>query len=401
MRIVETDLLTTRKTPFGFRNAFLPFNRSDVDDSELQGIKEVLESGNLSQGSKIDELEHEFAVRVGCQHAIAVQSNAAAIHLAMKACGLERGDEVITSPYAYASTAGMIRHLDAHPVFVDVESRTLNIDVDLLDRAVSRKTRAIIPLHVGGSPADMDRIHEIAQRESVSVIEDASHAFPLPRRWVDGQSRSDAVCFTLVEPSSPSCGFGGMICTDSTSVANRCRMAAGTGMRRGRTSLAWDYEILTAGFNYQMSDIMAAVALSQLRKTDRMWQRRREIAMTYTAAFSGISELDAPATRSDMRHAWQIYMLRLNQRQLDVSRNEFVRHLHSRNIGATVHFIPLHLHPYYRALYAYQSTDFPIASWEYEREVSLPIYSSMNDDDVQDVVDAVIDVVRQNGVDKA
>lgn len=395
MRIVDEALVQPQTSAaFGFRPAFLPFNRTEVDETDFQCVKEVLASGNLSLGDKIDELEQEFAGRVGCQHAIAVQSNAAAIHLAMKACGLERGDEVITTPYAYASTAGMIRQIDAHPVFVDVDSRSLNMDVDLLDRAVSRRTRAIIPLHVAGLPADMERIHKIAQQYSIAVIEDASHAFPMPNPWSQAQCQSDAVCFSLLEASNHSCGFGGMICTDSDSIARRCRIAAGHGIGTDPQRRSWDYEIVTAGLHYGMSDVMAAVALSQLRKTERTWQRRREIAMTYNAAFSGIPELDVPVSLGS-GHAWQIYMLRLNQRKLTVSRDEFVRSLHARNIGATVHFMPLHLHSYYKSLYAYQASDFPIASWEYEREVSLPIYSSMSDEDIQDVVNAVGDVIRQ------
>lgn len=398
MRIVDETLMQPQSRAsrtFGFRKAFLPFNRTEVDEADFQCVREVLASGNLSLGNKIDELETEFAKRVGCQYAIAVQSNAAAIHLAMKACGLERGDEVITTPYAFASTAGMIRHLDAHPVFVDVDSRTLNMNADLLDRAVSRRTRAIVPLHVAGLPADMPRIHGVAREYSIAVIEDASHAFPLPYPWEQSHCHSDAVCFSLLEASNHSSGFGGMICTDSEIIARKCRIAAGHGIGVGSKQRSWDYEIVTAGFHYGLSDVMAAVALSQLLKTEESWQRRREIAMTYNAAFSSIPELDVPASLGSS-HAWQIYMLRLNQRRVSVPRDEFVRNLHSRNIGATVHFMPLHQHPYYKTLYAYQTSDFPIASWEYEREVSLPIYSSMSDEDVQDVVNAVIDATRQS-----
>ncbi|MDA1015481.1 MAG: DegT/DnrJ/EryC1/StrS aminotransferase family protein [Planctomycetota bacterium] len=378
---------------FGFRTNFLPFSETDVDEEEYEGVREVLDSGNLSKGTKLSVLETEFAERVGCRHAVAVQSNAAAIHLTLKACGLERGDEVITTPYAYASTAGMIRHLDAHPVFVDVDSRTLNIDPSLLERAITGRTRAIVPLHIAGLPADMTRIHEIAGRRSIAVIEDASCAFP-PQTKRSRTAVSDAACFSLLESSIPNCGFGGMICTDSTMIANRCRVTASNGIGQ-KKSLSWDYEILTAGFQYGMNEITAALALSQFRKSTRMWQRRREIAMTYNAAFSGMPEVESPTDDCDTSHAWQIYMMRLNHRRLSLSRDGFLKELHARNIGATVHFIPLHLHPYYRTLYAYESGDFPIASWEYEREVSLPIYSTMEDSDVQDVIDAVIDVVRR------
>ena len=397
MRTTSDHLRTTkRKTPsarFGFRPQFLPFSQADVDEDEFNGVREVLESRELSNGSKLNELEEEFAKRVGCRHAVAVQSSAAAIHLALKACGLERGDEVITTPYAYASTAGMIRHLDADPVFVDVDSRTLNIDPDLLERAVTNRTRAIVPLHIAGLPADMTRIHEIAGRRSIAVIEDASHAFPLREHWMT-KTASDAVCFSLLESSVPCCGFGGMICTDSTMIANRCRVTASNGIGQA-TGDSWEYEILTAGFQYGMNEITAALALSQLRKANRMWQRRREIAMTYNAAFSGMAEVEAPTDDCETSHTWQIYMLRLSQRRLALSRDDFLKELHARNIGAMVHFIPLHLHPYYRTLYAYEPGDFPIASWEYEREASLPIYSTMEDTDVQDVIDAVIDVVRR------
>jgi dTDP-4-amino-4,6-dideoxygalactose transaminase len=380
------------------RSNFLPFALPDIDDAELSEIKEALESGWITTGPKTRQFEAEFALAVGAKHAVAVNSCTAAMHLALEAIGLQRGDEVITTPYTFAATAEVVRYFDARPVFVDVDVQTLNMQPNLLEAAVTKRTRAIIPVHIAGLPAEIDPILEVARQHDLAVIEDAAHAFPTLYKGRMIGSLSQFTCFSFYATKTIATGEGGMICTDDDRWAERCRIMALHGIskdawKRYTAEGSWYYEIIAPGYKYNLTDVAAGMGLAQLRKAERMWQRRREIARRYDEAFSILPELQVPYNRSDCQHAWHLYMLRLNREQLRLDRAEFVEELKRRNIGASVHFIPLHLHPYYRATYGYRPEDFPVAYREYQREVSLPIYSKMSDEDVQDVIDAVHEIV--------
>lgn len=387
------------------RRTFLPFALPDVDDAELQQIKEALDSGWVTTGPKTRQFEAEFAAAVGARHAVAVNSCTAAMHLAMEAIGLQRGDEVITTPYTFAASAEVIRYFDARPVMVDVDSRCLNIDPGLIEAAITARTRAILPVHIGGLPAELDAIAAVATRHSLAIIEDAAHAFPtLFRDRKIGQPLADgstphAVCFSFYATKTITTGEGGMMCTDDDGLAERCRIMALHGIskdawKRYTAEGSWYYEIIAPGYKYNMTDVAAAMGLAQLAKAERMWQRRCAIAQHYSTAFSPLPELQVPHDRVDCQHAWHLYMLRLNLDRLRVDRGQFVQELKDRNIGTSVHFIPLHLHPYYRETYGYQPADFPVAYREFQREISLPIYSRMTDQDVADVIEAVTDVVE-------
>jgi dTDP-4-amino-4,6-dideoxygalactose transaminase len=386
------------------RNAFLPFALPDVDDQELIQIKEALDSGWVTTGPKTRRFEAEFAAAVGAKHAIAVNSCTAAMHLALEAIGLQRGDEVITTPYTFAATAEVVRYFDARPVLVDIRADDFNLNPDLIESAITPRTRAIIPVHIAGLSAAMDAVGEIAARYDLAVIEDAAHAFPTRYRGCTvGQALPypirHAVCFSFYATKTLTTGEGGMICTDDDELAERCRIMALHGIskdawKRYTAEGSWYYEIVAPGYKYNMTDIASAMGLAQLVKVERMWQRRVEIAQRYNTAFGSVAALQVPFDRPDCQHAWHLYMLRLNLDQLHIGRAEFVEELRRRNIGVSVHFIPLHLHPYYRETYGYQPVDFPVAYREYEREISLPIYSKMNDADVQDVIDAVTEIAE-------
>jgi dTDP-4-amino-4,6-dideoxygalactose transaminase len=418
------------------REAFLPFALPDLDESELCEIQEALESGWITTGPKVRQFETEFATYVGTRHAIAVNSCTAAMHLALEAIGLQRGDLVLTTPYTFAATAEVIRYFDAVPMFVDIEADTLNINPNHIAEAVrdlsrggpaaqrwfppalrnaalsaSKGPKSIIPVHVGGHPCDMEAILKIAHKHELAIIEDAAHALPARcKGHTIGSSSlfpffpfslsSFFTCFSFYATKTLTTGEGGMITTDDDELAERCRIMSLHGVskdawKRYTAEGSWYYEIIAPGFKYNMTDVAAAMGLAQLRKVERMWKRRREIAACYTQAFSQFPELEVPTVRPDIKHAWQLYVLRLNVGRLNVSRNQFIEELKARSIGTSVHFIPLHLHPYYRETYGYQPQDFPVAYREYQRAISLPIYSRMSDQDVQDVVDAVVDVVGQ------
>jgi dTDP-4-amino-4,6-dideoxygalactose transaminase len=274
---------------------------------------------------------------------------------------------------------------------------------DALVAAISGRTRAIIPIHIAGLPADLDAIHDVARAHDLPVIEDAAHAFPCEYRgWPIG-SLSQFTCFSFYATKTITTGEGGMICTDDDRWAERCRVMALHGIskdawKRYTAEGSWYYEIVAPGYKYNMTDIAAGMGLAQLGKAGRMWRRRQSIARRYNRAFAELPELQIPHDCAESRHAWHLYMLRLNLDRLRVDRAQFAEELKRRNIGISVHFIPLHLHPYYRETYGYRPEDFPIAYGEYLREISLPIYSKMSDRDVQDVIDAVRDVVAEYSV---
>ena len=383
------------------RETFLPFALPDLDESELAEIREALNSGWVTTGPKTKQFESEFASVVGAKHAVAVNSCTAAMHLALEAIGLKQGDEVISTPYTFAATAEVIRYFDARPVLVDVEPGFFNIDPALIERALTERTKAIMPVHIAGFPAELDPVHEIAKRRGIPVIEDAAHAFPTRYGGKMVGALSDVTCFSFYATKTITTGEGGMICTESDALADRCRMMALHGIskdawKRYTAEGTWYYEIIAPGYKYNMTDVAAAMGLAQLRKARTMYERRKEIARIYHEAFSPIGELQIPGDRADAQHAWHLYMLRLNLDRLRINRAGFMEELKKRNIGASVHFIPLHVHPYYRDTFGYRPEDLPVAYREYMREVSLPIFSKMSGEDVQSVVDAVTAIVAAN-----
>jgi dTDP-4-amino-4,6-dideoxygalactose transaminase len=379
------------------RNTFLPFALPDIGPEELEEIRDSLESGWVTTGPKTRRFEAEFAARVGAKHAVAVNSCTAAMHLALEALGLQAGDEVITTPYTFAATAEVVRYFGARPVFVDVDPVTLNLRPDRIEAAITPRTKAILPVHIAGLPAEMDPILEIARRRGLPVVEDAAHAFPCEYRGRTIGSIGDLTCFSFYATKTITTGEGGMVTTDNEAWADRCRIMALHGIskdawKRYTAEGSWYYEIIAPGYKYNLTDVASAMGLAQLAKAERMAERRRQIAERFHEAFGARLDLEIPPDRADCRHSWHLYLLRLNLDRLTIDRAAFIEQLKARNIGVSVHFIPLHLHPYYRETYGYTPGSFPVAAREYQRVISLPIYSKMSDADVQDVIDAVLDV---------
>lgn len=384
------------------RSTFLPFALPDTDDAEINEIADAIRSGWITTGPKTKQFEAEFAAYVGATHAIAVNSCTAAMHLALDAIGLKAEDEVITSPLTFAATAEVVRYFNARPRLVDVDPATLMLDPQKIEAAITPRTRAIIPVHLAGLAADLGPILALAAQYGLRVIEDAAHA--LPTRY---QNRlvgtwGDLTCFSFYATKTLTTGEGGMICTNNDGWAERCRIMALHGIskdawKRYTAEGSWYYEIISPGFKYNMTDVAAAMGLAQLRKVERMQARRAEIAHRYTQAFAQWPELQVPAEApADGQHAWHLYMLRLNLDRLTIDRAQFIEALKQYRIGASVHFIPLHIHPYYRETYGYRPEDLPIAYGEYLREISLPIYSKMSDEDIQSVIEAVGEIVGRS-----
>jgi dTDP-4-amino-4,6-dideoxygalactose transaminase len=368
----------------------IPFARPDIGHEELDGVRQVLESGWLTTGEQVHRFEREFASYVGAKHAIALNSGTAALHLALEAIGLTSEDEVIVPAYTFTATAEVVLYFGAKPVLVDVDARTLNIDPERVAAAITERTKAIIPVHFGGLAADLDALRAIAKAHDIAIIDDAAHALPSRYRGRLIGAISDFTCFSFYATKTITTGEGGMLCTDDDAFAARVRVMALHGIshdawNRYRAEGSWYYEVVAPGFKYNMTDIAAALGLAQLAKVDRMRDRRQEIALRYNEAFGDDPAFETPPFEAPADHSWHLYALRLN----GIDRRAFIENLRSQGVGASVHFIPLHLHPFYRDRFGYTRDSFPVATREYEREVSLPIYSVMSDDEVATVIDAV------------
>lgn len=368
----------------------IPFARPDIGHDEIERVRAVLESGWLTTGEQVHQFERELASFVGAKHAIALNSGTAALHLALEAIGLTRDDEVIVPAYTFTATAEVVLYFGARPVLVDVDPRTLNIDPKCVAAAITDRTKAIIPVHFGGLAADLEALRDIAKPRNIAIIDDAAHALPSRYRGRMIGAISDFTCFSFYATKTITTGEGGMICTDDDAWAARCRVMALHGIshdawNRYRAEGSWYYEVVAPGYKYNMTDIAAALGIAQLAKIDRMRERRQEIALRYNAAFGSDASFEIPPFEAPEDHAWHLYALRLN----GIDRAAFIETLRSRGVGTSVHFIPLHLHPFYRERFGYTRESFPVATREYEREVSLPIYSVMPDNDVETVIEAV------------
>ncbi|MEC0313839.1 DegT/DnrJ/EryC1/StrS family aminotransferase [Bacillus subtilis] len=382
------------------RNHFLPYSLPLIGKEEIQEVTETLESGWLSKGPKVQQFEKEFAAFVGAKHAVAVNSCTAALFLALKAKGIGPGDEVITSPLTFSSTANTIIHTGATPVFADIDENTLNIDPVNLEAAVTPRTKAVVPVHFGGQSCDMDAILAIAQNHGLFVLEDAAHAVYTTYKQRMIGSIGDATAFSFYATKNLATGEGGMLTTDDEELADKIRVLSLHGMskaawNRYSSNGSWYYEVESPGYKMNMFDLQAALGLHQLKRLDDMQKRREEIAGRYQTAFQQISGLITPFVHDDGRHAWHLYVLQVDDKKAGVTRSEMITALKDKyNIGTSVHFIPVHIHPYYQKQFGYKEADFPNAMNYYKRTLSLPLYPSMSDDDVDDVIEAVRDIVK-------
>lgn len=383
-------------------NPFLPFARPDYSEEEISEVAATLRSGWITSGPRVERFEREFAQYVGAGHALAVNSCTAGLHLALAALGIGPGDEVITTPLTFCATINVILQVGATPVLADI-GPDLNIDPAAIRRAITGRTRAVIPVHIGGLPCAMREIWDLADQYRIKVVEDAAHAAGAQIAGAAlGGGRSDAVAFSFYATKNLSTGEGGMVTTHSADLERRLRTLCLHGINRDAWNRyaengSWYYEVVECGFKYNMSDIMAALGLVQLRKLETMTQRRIEIARRYNDAFREMPELELPPDRAGVRHCWHLYILRLRLEKLAVDRAQFIEELRQRGIGASVHFIPIPLHPYYRA--TLPMTDACARALAvYPRLVSLPLYSNMTDDEADRVIEAVRDIAVRTRV---
>lgn len=377
-------------------NDFLPFALPDIGEEEINEVVHSMRSGWVTTGPKTRQFEQEFAAFMGenCE-AIAVNSATAGLHLALEAVGIGPGDEVITTPYTFTATAEVIRYLGANPIFADIDYQTFNIDPAAVEKAITPRTKAIVPVHFAGLSCDMEAILAIARRHGLKVVEDAAHA--LPTRYngkLIGTLDSDVTVFSFYATKTITTGEGGMVVTKNPDVAQRCRVMRLHGISRDAFDRyvsnrpAWQYEVVAPGFKYNMTDIAASMGIHQLKKVSLFQARRAEMAGRYDRELDGLPLKLPPSALGDDQHAWHLYVLRLEE-ESRVSRDIFIEKMSEMGIGCSVHFIPLHLHPYWRDAYRLRPEDYPVALKVFQQAVSLPLYTRMTATDQGRVIEAV------------
>ncbi len=379
------------------RDSFLPFSPPLLGEEEIAEVTDTLRSDWITTGPKTRRFEEEFAAFVKAPAALAVSSGTDAMLVGLAALGIGPGDEVITTPMTFVSTVHVIEHLGARPILVDVQPDTLNIDPLRVQEAVGPKTKALIPVHLYGHPCEMDALLEIARRSGIHVLEDAAHALPAYLGGRPVGSIGDLTAFSFYATKNLTTGEGGMLTGDAPTI-EQARIWSLHGLSRDAyarytESGSWRYQVLVPGFKCNMTDIQASLGLQQLRKLEDHQRRRRQIRRLYDEAFRPLPQVEPPSQRPDADSAWHIYCLRLNLDRLAIDRDRFIEELRARKIGTSVHFIPVHLHRYYREKYGYSEMDFPVAYQQFLRLVSLPLNPRMSDADARDVIEAVTEVV--------
>jgi len=380
-------------------STFLPFALPDIGEEEINEVLDTLRSGWLTTGPKTKRFEQDFIEFLGGNvEAIAVNSATAGLHLALEALGIGPGDEVITTTYTFTATAEVVRYLGANPVFVDINPDTLNIDPNLIEKAITPRTKAIIPVHFGGLSCEMEAILKIARTHGLKVVEDAAHAIPTTYQGkLIGTLGTDATVYSFYANKTMTTGEGGMIVTPSPEIAERCRVMRLHGINRDvfnrytSTKPSWYYEVIAPGFKYNMGDIAAALGIHQLQKAYKFQEKREAIAQIYHQQLADLPlQLPSLALEGDI-HSWHLYIIRLH----DYDRAQFIAQMSALGIGCIVHYIPLHFHSYWRDTYHLSPQDFPHASLSYQQAVSIPIYTKMTTSDQERVINSMREILTK------
>ncbi len=391
----------------------IPFHKPHLGREEIEEVIDTLKSGWLTTGPKTKKFEVEFSEYIGLKHSVAVNSCTAALHLALEAVGLRAGETVVVPTLTFAVTAEVVRYFNARPLLVDCDSADFNLDLSDANRRVNEarargeKIKAILPVHYGGQICDMTGVRELANRCKLKVIEDAAHCCPafyqlapdLP--WQMVGNSSDICCFSFYANKTITTGEGGMACTDNPEYADRMRIMALHGIsrdawKRFTSDGSWYYEIVAPGFKYNLTDIAAAIGIHQLRKADELRRRRALLADYYAWQLREVEELILPSQRLDRIHSWHLFVIRLRLEQLSINRAEFIAELKQAGIGASVHWMPLHMHPYYRETYGYRASDLPKAEQLYHEIISLPLYPDMTEGDIDYIAENIRRIIAQH-----
>jgi len=392
----------------------VPFYRPSITEREIDEVVTCLRSGWLTTGPATRAFEEEFAAYVGARHAVAVNSCTAALHLSLEALGVERGDLVLVPTMTFAATAEVVRYFDAIPVFVDCDA-TQCIDVEAARRTLHQlasgqrvfgvpathgPVRAIIPMHYAGQMADVHAVRALAIEHRIAVVEDAAHTLPAFTRagadgpWQSVGTTADVTCFSFYANKCITTGEGGMAVTNDTTTAERMRLMSLHGMskdawKRFTAAGSWYYEVVAPGFKYNLTDIAAAMGRAQLARADELWSARQHLAAAYRRGLADVPGLELPTEHPDRRHSWHLFSIRLDLGVWKQGRDAFIEHLKKRGVGSSVHWMPLHMQPYYRDTYGLRPDDFPVSAALWPRLVSLPLFPTMSTEDVAFVIDAI------------
>lgn len=398
------------------RAAAVPFFRPSIGEAEITEVVECLRSGWLTTGARAKQFETDFAQAVGARHAVAVNSCTAALHLAVEALGLRAGQGVLVPTMTFAATAEVVGYLGATPILVDCDRQTLNIDLDDAERKLVAFAKGelpcraeagvvgIMPVHVGGLMCDMDAVRQFAARHRLWVVEDSAHALPAAFQataaapWrTSGANTADVTCFSFYANKTITTGEGGMAVTDNRQLADRMRQMSLHGLshdawKRFSGGAVWDYRILAPGYKYNLTDVAAAIGIHQLRRAEELRREREAIALRYLAALADVEAIELPAMLGRRLHSWHLFPIRLRLDRLSIDRNEFMAQMRARQVGNSVHWRPLHLHPYYEERLAWPRESCPVATQEWERLISLPLFPGMSGAEERMVVDTVRDL---------
>jgi perosamine synthetase len=384
------------------RDSLLPYGRQWIEEDDITAVAEVLRSDWLTTGPKITEFERFFAETVGAKEAVAVSSGTAALHSAMYALGIGPGDEVIVPPLTFAASANCIFFQGGTPVFADVDPKTLLIDPDQVELKITSHTKAIIAVDYAGQACDYDALTDIANSHKIHLVDDASHALGGKYKEKQVGSLADLNTFSLHPVKHITCGEGGVITTDNSQFAEKMRIFRNHGItsnhRQRELSGSWFYEINDLGYNYRLTDFQCALAINQIKKFSGWQKKRQQIAEKYSISFSGMQEITPLAVRKDVRHVYHLYVIRLNLKKINTDKATIFKAIREEGIGVNVHYIPIHLHPFYQKKLGTSRGMLPIAEKAYEEIITLPIFPKMNDDDVNDVINAVQKVIKEYSV---
>ncbi|MCL2480495.1 MAG: DegT/DnrJ/EryC1/StrS family aminotransferase [Spirochaetaceae bacterium] len=387
---------------------FIPFALPSMGKEEEEAVIKVIRSNWITTGNVTENFEKEFSKKIGSKYAIAVNSATAGLHLALDSFDLSKESFVITSPYTFTSTAEVTRYLNLHPFFVDINEEDYNIDPLLIEKAIenNKNVSAIIPVHIAGDLCKMKEIMDIANKNNIPVFEDAAHAFPVCEASPGSGNMKfagtfgDAGVFSFYATKTITTGEGGMVVTDNDKIAKHMKMMRLHGIDRDvwdryRTKdNKWYYEVKAPGYKYNLTDIASAIGIEQLKKADIFKQKRTKIADLYNKAFKEYDFITIPPASES--HCWHLYIIRINSAKLKINRDEFIQKLFDKGIGVSVHFIPLHIMPYYKNAYGLKPEDFPRAMEKYLTSISLPIYPTLDDEKIEYIIDSVIKIGSDN-----
>lgn len=379
---------------------FLLFHKPFISDDEINEMVDTLRSGWLSMGPKTIRFEEGFTSYIGCKKSVAVSSWTAAGHLTLEAFGIKQGDEVIVPTMTFPATAEIVCYFGAKPIIIDVDKDTLNISLSEIEKAITPKTKAIIPVHYGGQPCDLDEINQLAKKYNLKVLEDAAHSLPATYKGKKIGTISDVTCFSFYATKTLSTGEGGMICTNDEEIAERTAIMRMHGINRNAwkrysESGSWYYEVVAPGYKYNFTDLQASLGLPQLKKVDEMWDARKKIASRYTEALKDNELITLHTIKNDRESSWHLYPIKLNLEMLTKNRAQIIDEMKKNNVGVGVHFMPVHQHLFYSETFSLEDKNYPVASSVFPRLMSLPIYPGMTDKSIEKVLSVLTDTLRK------